>query len=248
MHTVHDIGVVFRSELDLALRNRISIAIGLVQPLVYLLLFGPLLSRALPAGQNAWLFFVPGLLLQLGLFGTGFAGFNLIPDIRSGFVERLRVAPISRLAILLGRVLKDAVVLVLQAVPLILLGYAFGMAAHPAGVLAAVALILVTGVGLASLSYVLALALPNEYLFAPAVNTLAIPLLLLSGILLPVDRGPRWLDLLAHLNPLLYIVDAVRALFAGTLGATVYVGGAVAVALAAVAFTVSSRLFARRSS
>lgn len=246
MHTVHDITVVLRSELSLALRNRVGIAIGLIQPFLYLLLFGPLLTGALPAGRNPWLFFVPGLLLQLGLFGTGFAGFNLIPDIRSGFVERLRVTPISRLAILLGRVLKDAVVLVLQAVPLLALGYLLGMAADPVGVLASVVLILITGVGLASLSYVLALALPNEYLFAPAVNSLAIPLLLLSGILLPIDDGPAWLDGLARLNPLRYIVDAVRALFAGDLNGTVYTGAAAAVLLAAVSFVVGSRLFGRR--
>ncbi|MFI1993045.1 ABC transporter permease [Actinoplanes sp. NPDC020271] len=245
---MHDIAVVFRSELALALRNRVSIAIGLIQPVLYLLLFGPLLTGALPPGQNAWLFFIPGLLLQLGLFGTGFAGFNLIPDIRAGFVDRLRVTPVSRIAILLGRVLKDAVVLVIQAVPLLVAGYLFGMAASPLGVLASVVLILVTGVGLASLSYVLALALPNEYLFAPAVNSLAIPLLLLSGVLLPVDEGPRWLDWLARLNPLRYVVDATRALFAGSLTSTVYVGVTVAVAFAAVSFLVGSRLFGRRTS
>src|ERR1700754_3044010 len=131
---MHDVTVIFRDELCLALRNKAALAIGLIQPFVYLLLFGPLLTQALPAGANPWLFFVPGLLLQLGLFGTGFAGFNLIPDIRSGFVERLRVTPLSRLAILFGRVLKDAVVLVLQTVPLIVLGYALGMAANPFGV------------------------------------------------------------------------------------------------------------------
>jgi ABC-2 type transport system permease protein len=248
MHTLHDIGVVFRNELGLALRNRVGIGIGLIQPFVYLLLFGPLLVQALPAGHNVWLFFVPGLLLQLGLFGTGFAGFNLIPDIRAGFVERLRVAPISRLAILLGRVLKDAVVLVLQTLPLLALGYALGMAANPLGVLASVVLVLVTGVGLASLSYVLALALPNEYLFAPAVNSLGIPLLLLSGILLPIDQGPAWLDWLARLNPLRYVLDAVRVLFAGALDGTVFIGAAVAVVLAGTAFAVGSRLFGRRTS
>lgn len=247
MHTIHDITILFRSEVALALRNRIGLAIGLIQPFVYLLLFGPLLTQALPPGQNPWLFFVPGLLVQLGLFGTGFAGFNLIPDIRSGFVERLRVAPISRTAILLGRVLKDAVVLVLQAVPLIALGYILGMAANPLGVLASIVLVLITGVGLASLSYVLALSLPNEYLFAPAVNSAAIPLMLLSGVLLPVDQGPAWLDWLTRLNPLRYILDAARALFAGTLDTTVYVGAGVAVVLAVASFLIGSRLFSRRT-
>ena len=247
MITIHDITTLFRSEVALALRNWIGLAIGLIQPFVYLLLFGPLLTQALPSGQNPWLFFVPGLLVMLGLFGTGFAGFNLIPDIRSGYVERLRVAPISRTAILLGRVLKDAVVLVLQAVPLIALGYILGMDANPLGVLAAIVLVLITGVSLASLSYVLALSLPNEYLFAPAVNSAAIPLMLLSGILLPVNQGPAWLDWLTRLNPLRYILDAARALFAGTLDTTVYVGAAVALVLAVISFTIGSRLFNRRT-
>jgi|SRR5690625_347380 len=247
MITIHDITTLFRSEVALALRNWIGLAIGLIQPFVYLLLFGPLLTQALPSGQNPWLFFVPGLLVMLGLFGTGFAGFNLIPDIRSGYVERLRVAPISRTAILLGRVLKDAVVLVLQAVPLIALGYILGMDANPLGVLAAIVLVLITGVSLASLSYVLALSLPNEYLFAPAVNSAAIPLMLLSGILLPVNQGPAWLDWLTRLNPLRYILDAARALFAGTLDTTVYVGAGVAVVLAVISFTIGSRLFNRRT-
>ncbi|RKF22059.1 ABC transporter permease [Micromonospora globbae] len=247
MSALHDTFIVFRSELALALRNKVALAIGLIQPFVYLLLFGPLLTQALPAAQNPWLFFVPGLLLQLGLFGTGFAGFNLIPDIRSGFVERLRVAPVSRLAILLGRLLKDSLILGLQAIPLIVVGYLLGMAANPLGVLASLILILITGVGLASLSYVLALGLPNEYLFAPAVNSLAIPLMLLSGILLPVDRGPVWLDWLAHLNPLRYILDATRALFTGALDTTAAIGIAVAVALAIVSVAIGSSLFRRRT-
>jgi ABC-2 type transport system permease protein len=247
MRTLSDTLVVFRNELDLALRNKVALAIGLVQPFVYLVLFGPLLAPALPGGTDPWLFLVPGLLLQLGLFGTGFAGFNLIPDIRSGFVERLRVTPISRVSILLGRVLKDAVVLAIQTVPLIVTGYLFGMAANPIGVLGAVVLILVAGVGLASLSYVLALALPNEYLFAPVLNTIAIPLMLLSGVLLPLGTGPAWLDLLSRANPLRYIVDAARALFDGVVDASVLGGFAVATVLAAASFVVGSHLFGRRT-
>ncbi|WP_305790141.1 ABC transporter permease [Symbioplanes lichenis] len=237
-----DVLIVFRDELTLALRTKIALAVGLVQPFLYLLLFGPLLG-----GADRWLFLVPGLLLQLGLFGTGFAGFGLIPDIRAGFVERLRVTPVSRLAILLGRVLKDAVVLVGQAVPLVLAGCLLGLRADPLGVLAAVLLVLITGVALASLSYVLALALPNEYLFAPVVTTAAVPLMLLSGILLPLDDAPLWLDVLAHLNPLLYVVDAARALFAGNAGAPAGLGFAVAGGLAVVSFAAGSRLFGRRT-
>jgi ABC-2 type transport system permease protein len=237
---MRDTLIVFRGELELALRHRRGLLIGLVQPAVYLVLFGPLLAHALPPGTNAWSFLVPGLLIQLGLFGAGFAGFNLIPDLRSGFIERLRVTPVSRRAILLGRALKDAVVLALQIAPLLVAGAALGMAADPLGVLAAVLLLLLTGVSLASLSYRLALALPNEYLFAPVVNSLAVPLMLLSGILLPLTAAPAWLDLASRLNPLRAILDALRALFAGTVDATVYAGFGTAAALALVSFAALS--------
>lgn len=94
---------------------------------------------------------------------------------------------------------------------------------------------------------VLAPSLPNEYLFAPAVNSAAIPLMLLSGVLLPVDQGPAWLDWLTRLNPLRYILDATRALFAGTLDSTVYLGAAVAVVPAAASFLIGSQFFSRRT-
>ena len=79
------------------------------------------------------------------------------------------------------------------------------------------------------------------------MNSAAIPLMLLSGILLPVNQGPAWLDWLTRLNPLRYILDAARALFAGTLDTTVYVGAGVAVVLAVISFTIGSRLFNRRT-
>lgn len=253
MTALTDVAILFRDELALALRRRVGLLIGLIQPFVYLLLFGPLLTRALPPGLRSgpgglWRFFVPGLLVQLALFATGFAGFGLIPDIRSGFLHRVRVAPISRRALILGRVLKDAVILVLQTLPLLACGYLLGMRAPLPGVLASLALLLVVGLGLSSGSYALALLLPNEYLFAPVVNSLALPLMLLSGILLPVSGAPGWLAWLTRLDPLRYVVDAVRALFAGDyLDRSVGLGVAFGLVLAVVATSLGARTVERRT-
>jgi ABC-2 type transport system permease protein len=105
-------------------------------PLLYLFLFGPLLT-GLPLGQegDSWQVLVPGLLLQLGLFGASFAGFHAIMEQNWGVLERLRVTPVSRLALLLGRTLRDTAVFVFQAVLLVLAALLMGLRAPLGGLL-----------------------------------------------------------------------------------------------------------------
>jgi ABC-type transport system involved in cytochrome c biogenesis permease component len=133
--------LIFTRQLRLSLRNPAWVIIGLIQPILYLAFFGPLLTKVasgnvpgFPHG-NSYRFFVPGLLVQLGLFGAAFVRFTIIADWRAGVIERLRVTPASRLAILAGRVLRDVVTLLVQAVVLVLAGLAFGLRAPAAGIL-----------------------------------------------------------------------------------------------------------------
>ncbi|MDQ1574042.1 MAG: type transport system permease protein, partial [Actinomycetota bacterium] len=121
--------VIFRRQMRLALRNPAWVIIGLAQPVLYLALFGPLLKplAAQIGTQNAYTFFVPGLLIQLGLFGALFAGFGLVSEWREGVIEAERVTPASRTALLLGRILRDITLLAVQGIVLIALGFAFGM-------------------------------------------------------------------------------------------------------------------------
>ena len=98
------------------LRNPVWVFVGIFQPLYYLFLFAPLLKPALRAARRdhdaeAYRFFVPGLLVQLAIFGAFFVGFGLIAELRAGVIERSRVTPVSRLALLLGRSLRDVVTL-----------------------------------------------------------------------------------------------------------------------------------------
>ncbi len=96
----------------MTVRNRFWIFHGLFQPIIYLLLFGPLLNgvsatRGLPGG-SAIQFFAPGLLIMNALFSAGFEGFSLQDKVDSGFLERLRVTPISRLSLALGFILQSS--------------------------------------------------------------------------------------------------------------------------------------------
>jgi ABC-2 type transport system permease protein len=159
--------------------------------------------------------FIPGLLVLQALFGTAFVGFSLIDDIRSGVIERFLVTPVKRPAILLGRVLRDAVVLLLQCVLITLVAIPFGLSVNIYGFLLSLLLYALIGITMASISYGFALIYKVEDALAPTLNTITLPVSLLSGIILPLALAPLWLQDLAKVNPFSYAVDATRSLFAG---------------------------------
>ncbi|MEU9556116.1 ABC transporter permease [Streptomyces fumanus] len=242
---LHDTALVYGRYLRQSLRSRFALLFGVLMPLLYLLFFGPLLT-GLPLGGrgSSWQVLVPGLLLQLGLFGASFAGFMIILEKGQGVVERMRVTPVSRLALLLGRVLREATVFVFQAVLLVLAAVAMGLRAPLPGVLIGFGFVALLTVSLASLSYALAMRVATPQGFGPVVNALTLPAMLLSGLMLPMTLGPRWLDVLSHLMPLRYLVDAVRDAYVGRY-ATAHMlhGSLVAVGLTVLSVTVGTRVF-----
>jgi len=249
-----DTMLIFRRQLRLSVRNPAWVIIGLIQPILYLAFFGPLLAKIAAGGvlgvpsNNPYRFFVPGLLIQLGLFGAAFVGFTIIADWRAGVIERFRVTPVSRMALLAGRVLRDVLTLTVQAVVLVLAGLAFGMRAPLAGVLIGLCLVAVVAVSLAAVSYAVGLLLKSEDALAPLLNMVMVPLMLLSGIMLPMTLGPTWLKDAAKATPFGYIINAMRDVFAGRyLNGVVVEGVAVAVGLALVCLALAGRAFAKEN-
>ncbi|MEH3075644.1 ABC transporter permease [Quadrisphaera setariae] len=246
-----DTWTVFWRAMRMSLRNPAWVIIGLAQPVLYLVFFGPLLEPL--AGQlgtgNAYQLFVPGIMVQLGIFGAMFVGFGLIAELRAGVVESQRVTPASRTALLLGRVLRDVVVLFVQAVLLVLVALPMGLRAPVAGVVLGVVVVALLGASLSSVSYAVALTVKSEDVMAPLLNAVAFPVLLLSGILLPMSLAPGWLETLSELNPFKHVVDGVRAAFAGDVtDTTSWVGALITVALVAVGLWYGTRTFRRESS
>jgi ABC-2 type transport system permease protein len=212
-------------------------------PVIYLVLFGPLLDGAIKqagAGVSAYNWFVPGLLIQVALFGTAFGGFGLIAELRYGVVERMRVTPMSRAAMLLGRSLRDVVILLFQALLMIVLAIPFGLHIDIVGVAVTMGLLALLGLVVAPLSYAAALILKSEDAFAPLVQ------ILLSGILLPMALAPEWLRFLSNLNPLTHATDAARALFNSDWGnPEIAIGVAITSILAVIAVWIAARTFSR---
>lgn len=242
---LHDTALVFGRYARQTLRSRFQILFGILMPLLYLLFFGPLLTE-LPLGPDgdSWQVLVPGLLLQLGLFGASFTGFALIIDKSTGVLERMRVTPVSRAALLLGRVLRDALLFMFQAVLLVLVAVLMGLRAPLGGVLIGFAFVGLLTVSLASLSYALAMRVSTPQEFGPVINSLTMPAMLLSGLMLPMTLGPRWLDVLSHFTPFRYLVDAVRDAYVGSYAtAHMLYGVLVALGFAALAVTLGTRVF-----
>jgi ABC-2 type transport system permease protein len=250
MKLLRDTWLVFGRYFGIFIHNPVWVFVGVLQPVLYLLLFAPLLKplaavRGFPAG-GAYNVFVPGLLVQLGMFGAAGVGFSLISELRMGVIERLRVTPVSRVALLFGRALRDMLTIVVQSLILILIALPFGLSINPLGVVVVLALIGLIGLLTASIAYAVALAVRSEDSYAPIVFTATLPILLLSGVLLPMTIAPQWLQSIAHLNPLLYAVDAARAIFLGHLAdPSVSKGVAILAILAGISVVIGARQFGR---
>ena len=208
--------IVFKRQLRMNLRNPAWVIIGMVQPVLYLLLFGPLLEPVISQlGGNKYTWFVPGMLVQLGIFGAFFAGFGLIGEWREGVIEAERVTPASRAALLFGRLYRDLLQFFVQAMILVFLGLALGMESTLGGVVTGVVLTLLLGGACAAASNAFALTVKSEDVMAPVINMVMMPVLLLSGILLPMSFGAAWLERLSDFMPIRHVVDAVRSAFFG---------------------------------
>lgn len=221
---MRDAYLIAKNELMVTVRNPYWLFHGLVQPIIYLVLFAPLLNGVagvpgFPA-HNAIQFFAPGLLIMNVLFSAGFEGFTLQDKVESGFLERLRVTPISRLALALGFILQSSATLVFQSLVLIICSLLFGLRLDPAGAVILLLLIILIGVMMASLSFTLGLMTREGGILAGITNTFILPLLILSGVMLPIGFGPPIIQTISHLDPFFYAVNAARSLINGALANT----------------------------
>ena len=248
-----DVGIVMLRELRPVLHDPFSLIFGMIQPLVFLALFGPLLAGTLGGpggaaiGGDVWGWFVPAILVMTALFGTSTTGANLLFELQTGAHERMLVTPLPRSSLLIGRALKEMVPLTGQAVVIVAVMLPFGLRVDALGVVAGLVVLAVFGVGLGSLSYALAVAVrKQEWMFWAVQQTLLFPLMILSGMLLPLETGPAWMRVAAEFNPLAHVVAAERALFAGEFVSGAVLAGALsAAATAAVGLLVGIRVMQR---
>jgi ABC-2 type transport system permease protein len=249
-------------------RRPVALYFSLFQPMIWLLLFGQIFNRLaeLPGaaaafgGKSYFQFFIPAVILQTILAGSGQSGLGILSDIESGFLDKLLTAPIARMAILLGRIFADLTRLLVQAALILGIAYAAGrLQARPVvyeygllGVFGALGIALLFGAALSGLSVFIALKTRNTESTFLISNFLTMPLLFLSSAQLPLSLLPAWLQTAARFNPVTYAISAMRILLNGAGGVTAGPAGVevleallVIAAIGAVTLTLAVRGFRR---
>jgi ABC-2 type transport system permease protein len=221
-----------------------------IQPALWLLVFGEVFTRihAIPTGDLRYLdFLAPGVLAQSVLFIAIFYGIAVIWERDLGLVHKLLVSPASRAALVLGKALSAGVRGLSQACIVYLLAWLLGvkMNWHPLALLGVAMTVLLGAAVFSTFSLIIACIVKTRERFMGIGQILTMPLFFASNAMYPIAIMPDWLKAVAHVNPLTYEVDAMRALMIQG-GVTSYgIGADFAVLLLALAAltTISARLY-----
>jgi ABC-2 type transport system permease protein len=228
------------------LRQPWFVAITLVQPMVWLLLFGALFEKVVPApGGDYIAYLTPGIVVMSALFSSGWAGMGFITDAERGVLDRLLVSPVRRGSVMTGSLLNQQATTVVQTLVILVLGFATG-ARFPGGVavmLVFLASVILLAAAFASYSNALALLLRSQESVIGAVNFVVLPLSFLSSMLVPTDALPGWIAAIARWNPVDWAVVIGRQTLVADVDWSVIgprIGGLAALAVAAGALAARS--------
>ena len=223
MSFLFDTWVLFVRSIKKLIRTPILLFFSLFQPIIFLFLFTALFSKAgsffaasagFP-GATYTSFALAGIVLQNGFSSALQSGTSVVDDLTSGFLEKALVTPVSRSAILFGRLLSDAFRVVVQSLIILALAYFFlgaNLATGIPGVLMIFLLVAFFGLAWSGISLTIGLKTKSAETVFGLGGILTFPLLFMSTALVPVSQMQTWMQDVSQVNPISYTVDAVRAL------------------------------------
>ncbi len=214
--------VLYRRSLTKLIRRPIVLYFSLLQPAIWLLLFGQMFNRmvSLPGASSSFgtssymAFFTPGVIMMTMLFGAGQTGLGLIQDMDSGFLDKLLTTPINRFAIILGKLLGDLTRMVMQSLLILTIATIAGVRFH-AGALAIIFIVAISGLfgmALAGINTIIALKTRNTETTFLIGNFVNLPLMFTSTSMMPKSFLPNWMQTIANLNPITYGIEGMRGL------------------------------------
>ncbi len=223
-----------------------------VQPALWLLIFGQVFTRirAIPTGELSYLdFMAPGILAQSVLFMAIFSGMTVIWERDLGIIHKFLATPTPRVVLVLGKALSAGVRSLSQVLVVCALAFLLGVKLNPnPWAFVGVLLIVLLGAGCFSLfSLVIACLVKTRERFMGIGQLMTMPLFFASNAIYPISMMPRWLQVISHVNPLTYQVDALRGLMLAG-GTSTYGFGfncAVLLLTATVLTIVCARLYPR---
>ncbi len=212
--------VMWYRQIKRFLRARPMLVGSIVQPLFWMVFLGLGFTSALRgkpvfAGVDYLTFFAPGVVLMAVFFTAFFSGISVIWDREFGFLKEILVAPASRTATILGRILGDATVALLQGIAVLAIAYLLVRSLNPLGFALTLVAAFFTALQFTSLGITIASKLRSFEGFQLINTFIAMPVIFLSGAFYPVSQLPGLAAQLAYLNPLVYGVDLAREALTG---------------------------------
>ncbi|MFT3921462.1 MAG: ABC transporter permease [Myxococcales bacterium] len=217
MRSLETIYALCKRELLRFSRERSALYASLARPVLWLIFLGSGMHNAFRAqtGVSYAAYLLPGIVAMTVLFSGLFAGVSTVWDREFGFLKEVLIAPVSRLSIVLGKVLAGTLTTGLQALLTLLFSPLVGVPVRWAGLLPTLAIVFVTSASVVGLALCIAARLKTFEGFSNLANLVALPLFFLSGSMYPVNDAPSWLQALIRLNPITYAVDALRQVLIG---------------------------------
>jgi ABC-2 type transport system permease protein len=209
---------LWKREIKRFLRERSRFVSSFVQPLLWLIIFGAGLGSSLRSsmGFNYQEFIFPGIIGQTLLFTSMFMGISVIWDRQFGFLKEILVAPISRVAIFIGKMLGVSTDSMIQGMIVLMLGFLIGVKITLTIVIEVIPVMLLVTLGTVCIGLTLASFMTSLESYGTIMTFVNLPLFLLSGALFPVNNLPPWLQWAVYINPLTYGVDAMRTIILST--------------------------------
>lgn len=205
---------IWQREVIRYLRSPSRIIGSLGMPFFFLAFLGLGLQKAFaiqPGGERYLDYIAPGIVGMVLLFSSTVSGISVIWDRQFGFLKVMLVAPIPRLAIVMGRTAGGTTTASIQALIFLLISFFLGVRLPSAmGMLAALVFMGLIGISFSSLGVALASRMEDPHGFQLIFNFLIMPIFFLSGALFPLENMPLFIKILAYANPLTYGVDGLR--------------------------------------
>jgi ABC-2 type transport system permease protein len=237
-------------KLHALVRQPWVLAFSVVQPAIWLFLFGELFHKVIDipgfSYQGSYLaYLVPGVVAMNAMSGNMWAGMSMIEEIERGTLNRFLVTPASRLAIMNASVVEQAVATTVQTLIIVVLGYAGG-ARYPGGITGIVVLVVAAvGIGVfwGALSNMTGMLLRSREAIIGVYTFFMLPLMFLSSAFIKPGFMPGWMQAIASRNPLNWEVQVGRSVLSANpdwAGVAIRCGGILALALIAIAISATT--------
>lgn len=254
MNAMTDVWYIALRDLRTRIRMPLFILTSLFQPILWLVLFSQIfksLGNQPGIGDVSYLqYFAPGVVVMTVLFGSAFSGFGMIMDIDMGILSKMLATPVNRVSIIMGRVIANTFICVMQGMVVFILAIIMGvdLATGVPGILFALFLVSLLGLGFAAFSNGMALLLKRQELVMTVTNLFTMPLMFLSSMMMPKDLLPGWLNTVRQFNPVDYTIVGIRGLaLDGYVWSDLWRSLAVLLALAAAGITFGTLMFRTRA-